>query len=268
MTAWFDKIGSETGDSTRTHGDFRFRDPCLNWLSASTETWYVKTIGRDDLISGFGARILQIFARKDYGKRMPFMKLPADRDVVLKHLRDRVAELILSQGPMYFSLPAQKLYSDWYQARVEPEDDAEKPVWNRIPVLSLKVAMISCLAKNKKQVSSSGETFWLLGEDDILEGIGLVAEVWKSLPKIKGLASSTPQTLSIKTVATLIERGTEKKGFIDHSTLIKRARDKGLHAHAVKQIISHLANDEGLVVYDKSESGKGLVYKWKDALPY
>jgi hypothetical protein len=266
MTEFYDKVGSETGDATRGSGAVKFRNPCVNWLSASTETWYVGVIGKNELLSGFGARILQIFGRKDYDQRFPFNVLPTDAEYVKSYLRDRIAELSLSQGPIYYTKEAAELYTEWYTSRPKPDDDFEKPVWNRIPVLSLKVAMITCLSRNEKFTSPGGENYWLLHPTDIQEGIRLIADVWSHLPKVRKHAASTIQSRAVDVVARIIRRYTEKNGGIKHSILIKRAGDyDGLNAEAVRPIIRQLVDDEGRAKVVADEHGKP-VYFWLDAL--
>lgn len=266
MTELYDKVGSETGDNTRGTGRMRFRNPCVNWLSASTESWYTQIIGKEDLLSGFGARILQIFGKKDYDKRFPFNVLPGDVEMVRKYLRDRIAELVLSKGPIYYSREAAEEYTRWYSTREKPDDDVEKPVWNRIPVLSLKLAMITCLSRNQKFATAAGETFWMLCPEDVQEGIRLVTAVWKYLPKIRQCAAATVQTRAVDAVGKIICKYTERHGGIPHNVLMKRAGDfDGLNAESVRPVLRQLIDDEKKVRVRMNREGR-QVYVWIDAV--
>jgi len=269
MTELYDKVGSEGGDATRTHGAVRFRNPCINWLTATTEAWYLEVIGSKDLLSGFGARIIQVFGRKDYDNPIPYDVLPPDVEIVKKYLRDRIAELVLSCGPIRYTPEAQEVYADWYRSRPKPDDESEKPVWNRIPVFSLKVAMITCLSRNEKVVSGGGETNWFLTPEDILEGVRLVENVWATcLEKVQRHAASTPQSRVVSIVGKIIERYTQKSGGVSHNVLMRRANDyHGINAEAVRPVLAQLISDQGLVAVEKrGHRLQDTFYKWKDAL--
>jgi len=247
MTALYTSSNGEYHESTRTHGDLCIKHPLVNWLAGTTEDWLRSVISKEELNSGFTARICFIFGDYDFNKRCPRIKYPDDFDAIFHHICCRLWMLQRTQGQMFITDAADIERDRWYITRPGPEEDLLAASWKRYDDLLLKFAMIMCLADGGPLV---------IQHKHVVQAKHMVKKLDEFNARLIETASATERTRPISD----FERYIKRKGTVDHTTLVRYARSsRGLDAAAVRGIMQSLQG-EGLITI--GQEGRKTVYSW------
>ncbi len=252
---------AESAEGTRTGGVTIIRNPCFNWLAGSNEQWYTDVMGKDSIMTGFGARILFIFGKHDWSKRVIYNEIPKDRKEVVAHLRERVVELCHLSARLRMNEGARKYAEQWYydrEARPDPTDDSEHSIWLRQYATSLKLAIILAVSRDPKQP--------IITQPDLAGGIKLVETLWESLPRIKRMASMNNLSYTIDCVSYYVKHATRyEDGHLSRTDLLRKMYgNKKRTKDEVDPALDHL-KEEGRVEFVRV-AGKGRkecsAYRW------
>lgn len=231
---------------TRTTGEVIINKPCISWLFASTEIWLRKVLSEDIYESGFVARTCFIQAKRDYNIKISRIKYPKDRDLVYKHLQERLWAIKNMHGEFTLSQEAELAFDNWYANRPRPEEEILESIWGREKEMVLRFAMLNSMADGGK---------FLINPTHIYNAINMTNQ---KMHYAKQLITASYENTYTKPINTL-ERFFNKVAFITHRDLLKKYRSKkGYTAHVLKKAVQQLVAEDKIIV-KKSDRG-GLIY--------
>lgn len=237
---------------TRTSGIANVNNPCVTWLSGTTESWLKKVLTRDMVDSGFTPRVLPVVAPFE-DNREPWVEYPADRDLVYDHLKSRLYTLKCITGGFVLSEAAEREYETWYRGkhdkfpRETPDDPIVRAFWRRERALMFKLAMISAVMDPGPLVITSYHIRKALHHTRY-------AMTWHNM--LVDSASATPDTEDIDVVREVIVRWKE----LEHVKLLNLVKRK-MNTFRCKRAMGDLiqcGDVEQLIVGPRGK----IAYKW------
>lgn len=247
-------------DGTRATGLITLLEPCFNWIAGSTDEWLIRAVDRDAIEGGFFARVISVRGRRNYTARCPSMQYPDDRADVIQHLKERVSGYARLKGSFHYTAEAKALHDAWYLARVEPQEALEEPAFNRADEMVYRLSLLIRLAQMDVTDDSlvHGHT---IGATHFQEALTLWDSLAAELPNTLRKASATERTASVDWVEETLKRNKA----MDHSTLLKRASNRGMDRDLLRSAIETLKERE--VIHEEIIVQTGgrprKVYRWK-----
>jgi hypothetical protein len=183
LTELYD-MGPFFDDRSRSAGHVHIEEFSINWLSATTPEWLMKSITKDAFLGGFFGRLVMVY--EGYTNRR-IMQIPPNpkEDTLYKYLTKRIDEIFFMHGAINRTPEAIDVEKEWYESR-EDVDEADYTMssWRRQYDLVLKMEILLALSRHKKVVDA----------DDAVEAIQLVQKVarWQQefLPTLqRGIAN-------------------------------------------------------------------------------
>lgn len=262
MTGHYVKSGIPMNEGTRMHGQKRLVDPMMNWLAGTTDEWLTSAVEEDAIMGGFFARVLSVRGKRDGSVRYAEMVYPPDREKVKRHLLLRLEAYTKLRAEFVKTPEAKAYYTDWYEShdkRPSPTDPVMEAAFNRTDEMVHRLAMLIRLS-----LLDDVPGYPCTVPVDVAqfkEAIDLWASIMLNVPETLKRASATRDSSEVTNVADLIRRC----GSIDHSTLLKRASNRGMNATQVKRAVSEL-EERGEILkptFEPSSHGKTKrMYTW------
>ena len=234
----------EFSEGTRTHGTVRFSNHCICWNAGTTKEWLRDAIPRSAVEGGFFARVNCVVYNGPI--RRPVKAKP---DLTL--LQGLVDDLIVLRGlngPMILSSDAEESYWDWFERRPLATEYILEPVWMRVPIHVLKIAML---------LSLGDSTSMIIERDHIVQARQLAEETLRHLPSIIEYVAMTPDSDGVRYVRNAIYDA----GRIVHNVLVRSMMRHGLTATKVREHVDTLVQG-GFVRVDASVRGRPA-YEWR-----
>lgn len=245
------------------HGQKRLTDPMLNWLAGTTDEWLTSSIEKDAIMGGFFARVLSVRGKRDGSVRYAEMEYPADRDKVRRGLHLRLESFARLNAEFVKTMDAVEFYKDWYESheqRPSPTDPILEAAFNRTDEMVHRLAMLFKLS-SLEDVPGYPCTIPV----DVPQFKQAIA-TWNAMsievPETLRRAAATKDSAEVQSVSDLIRRNKQ----LDHSTLLKRAGNRGMNATQVKRALVELEErgDIAHPTYEPSGHGKTKrVYTWQ-----
>ena len=253
MTGHYIRSTVPLREGTRTHGPKVLPPLCLNWLAGTTDEWLLQAVEKDAILGGFFARVLGIRGRRTGTPRCANILYPADRKEVARQLKLRVEMYTTLRAQFIKSYEAILWYNQWYESyevRPTPTDPLLEAAFNRTDEMVHRLAMIL-------KLSSMDDIPGYFTDVQIeVEYFQEAARLWTALmegvPETVRKAVSTRESGDADTLLEMIRRART----MDHSTLLRRARNHGMNAERVGRAIETLRQSEE-VVLDIESVGKG-----------
>lgn len=233
----------EFTEGTRTHGSVAFRGHCINWLAGTTQEWLRDSVSRSAVEGGFFARVNPVVCNGPLARvARPFLDLTTFGELVA-----RLQVLAGLAGPITLDSEADDVYWEWYEQRPTPTESVLEPVWARVPVHVLKLAMLLSLSDGPDMV---------VRERHITQARLLAEESLRHLPGLIEYVALTPETDGRRLVRDAIRRA----GAMWHSALVRRLMGQGLSAEDVRHHVETLVQG-GLV--EREPHGLKVKYVWQ-----
>lgn len=264
MTGHYIPSGLTTREGTRMHGPKVLKDPMLNWLAGTTDEWLMQSVDKDAILGGFFARVLSVRGKRDGSIRFAEMQYPPDREQVREELRLRL-EMYTHLHAQFVRTPAaQAYYKDWYEShlhRPSPNDQLMEAAFNRTDEMVHRLALLLKLASMEDIPG-----FYTDIPVDVChfhEAIQMWHAVMQDVPETIKRAASTKESEDVDSVADLVRRN--KK--LDHSTLLRRAGNRGMNASRVASGLKELEGrgDIKLDLEPVSHGKTRRIYVWVGA---
>ena len=228
-------------EGTRTHGTVTFRGHVINWLAGTTQEWLRDSVPRSAIEGGFFARVNAIVC-PDLLRRIT---RPALDLTVFDALVQRLQEYTMLAGPMVMDAQADAVYWDWYEQRPLPPEPILEPVWARVPIHVLKLAMLLSLSDSLSMV---------IEERHVTQARLLAEESLRHLPALIEFVALTPETDGMRLVREAIRRA----GALHHTPLMRKMIAHGLSGDDVRRHVDTLVQG-GLV---ERTPGTRQEYTW------
>lgn len=220
----------EFTEGTRTHGTVAFRGHCVNWLAGTTQEWLRDSVPRSAVEGGFFARVNPVVHNSGLSR----VSRPALDLSVFDGLVTQLQVYAGLQGEMTLSPMADDIYWEWYEQRPLPSEPVMEPVWARVPIHILKLAMLLSL--------SDGPTM-VIEERHITQARLLAEESLRHLPALIEYVALTPDTDGLRLVREAIRRA----GELWHAPLMRKMMSHGLAGDDVRRHIDTL-KQSGLIL--------------------
>lgn len=233
----------EFSEGTRTHGVVRFSNYCLNWLAGTTAEWLRDSVPRSAVEGGFFARI-NVVAERGPVPRCPRPVLGLS---VLPSLVEDVQRVAQLQGPMTLTRPAEDLYWEWYEQRPGPDTPTAEPIWARVPVHVVKLAMLLSLAEGSSMQVEARH---------VIEARQLAEQSLRALPRLIEYMALSPDAEGLKIVQDAIREA----GTIQHAPLVRAMMERGLSSGKVRDHLDTL-RQAGLI--EVATPRQRITYTWR-----
>lgn len=249
-------------EGTRTHGNKVLPPHCLNWLAGTTDEWLLQAVEKDAILGGFFARVLGVRGRRTGTTRCANITYPPDRDVIARHLQLRVEMYTTLKAQFIKSYEAMVYYNQWYEdyeTRPTPTDPLLEAAFNRSDEMVHRLALILKLASMEDIPGYFTDI--QIERPFFEEAVRLWESLMKGVPETVRRAVSTRESGDSDTIEEIVRLGRT----IDHSSLLRKARNHGMNAERVKRALETLIQDESIVP-DVIEVGRGKtkrVYVWR-----
>jgi len=246
MTELFDS-DTTVQDSTRTSGHFTLERPTINWTSGSTQEWLLRSVGKQDILGGFFARIFPIPGERSPW-RLPKPIFPADYDSVNDWLTQYLNSLTWVEGEMVMDDYAEELHAWWIETRPEPTDEMLWHFYTHGDNLLIKLAMNLALA----------DGFKLVIEYHHMQGaIALYEWVLSHLGRVLEFAHYNPEVERLELLADVIRRAAGE--WVYHSAALRHVSNRGVTKDSFDALLRTLV-ERGEVQIGSGPGGK--VYRW------
>jgi len=240
-------------DTTRMYGEVSVQDPCINWSSGSTREWLLESVGKQDILSGFFARVCAVPAARKV-TRYPDPEYPPDWDTVHAYLVQYASALCNITGTITMSDAAKAHHVAWYMKRPEPEDEMLQAFFARSDDLVLKLASLLALADNLGMVI---EVRHLVG------AIRLSNWVMNGLPEMLEYAHRTPETEMLQWLSTYLKghcsNGTRS---VSHTAVLKAASNRGANSERLRDLMKTLIERQDVAMAPMKKGSGGKRYQW------
>lgn len=235
----------EFQEETRTRGHYRISDPCVNWLAASTPDWLVGSVSRNDLRSGFFARVQPVWGVKSE-QRYPEPILPPRAEEAWHGLAGRLNYITTLGGAFQTSPQAVKTHRQWYLHRPRPpKEEGTLPYWERQNDIVWKLAMLFSLCRAPDMV---------IRAVDLQRAIDYSETIRKTVPELQEYTYQNEHTDQRDFVLTLLHR---MGGVAQHSQLLRKLSNRGVNAKTFETLIETLVGERRIVVKQRKSPGRG-----------
>lgn len=262
MTGHYIPSGLTSHEGTRMHGQKVLSSVCLNWLAGSTDEWLTQSVEKDAIMGGFFARVLSVRGKRDGSVRHADMEFPPDYAKVKADLKLRL-EMYSRLNAQFVRTPeAAAYYRNWYEdhtLRPSPTDPLMEAAFNRTDEMVHRLAMLLKLSS-----MDDVPTFFCNIPVDAChfeEAIKMWLAIVQDVPETIKRAASTRDSEDVHGLEDVVRR----YKLIDHSTLLRRASNRGMNANRVDRVMRELI-DRGDVKPDLEPTGPvgrtKRVYKW------
>jgi hypothetical protein len=244
MTELFD--GDQTfQDNTRTSGHHTVRNPIIGWGSGTTQDWLLRSVGKQDVLGGFFARICAIPAERS-SVRYAKVIYPHDAAEIEGWLSAYLAHLTQITGEFTLDDAADEYHTWWYENRAEPENDLLWHYYEHGDNIVYKLCM----------VLAASDSYKLVGEYDHMVGaIALYEWVYDRLGKVLEFAHQTPEVEKLEMIARYIEA----LPAIGHAQLLRAMSARGVTREVLMSNLQTL-KERGDVT--QLTIGAGRSYRW------
>lgn len=246
MTELFDS-DTTVQDDTRTSGHFKTENPCLNWTSGTTKEWLLRSVGKQDILGGFFARIFPIPGQRS-SERIPKPIFPPDYDAVNRWLVEYLEALAWIEGPFEFDEAADDLHDWWVRNRREPTDELLWHFYTHGDNLLLKLAMVVTLADQLKMVCEY---------EHMENAIALYEWVYAHLPGVLEFAHHTPELERLNIIKEQIQRAAG--AWVWHRDVLRVTSNRGVPLTIFNDVVKTLVErGEVSMAVEKGERW----YRW------
>jgi hypothetical protein len=232
-------------DDTRLHGAHKILNPCINWAAGTTLDWLLRSVGKQDILGGFFARICVVPGARS-ATRYPKPILPPDARQVNEWLTGYLAHLTQVAGEFTWDPDADAYHDWWYTNRREPENPLLWHYYEHGDNLVHKLGMVLALSDGYSLVGSY---------DHMVNAVALYEWLWRELPGVLEFAHRTPEVERLEMVADAISA----VPFIDHVRLLRRMTSRGVTRDQLQAIINTLRERGDVVI---KNIGPGRSYQW------
>lgn len=246
MTELFDS-DTKLQDFTRSSGHFVTERPVMNWTFGTTQEWMLRSIGRQDILGGFFARIFAIPGERS-DERIPRPILPLDYDLVREWMVQYLDWLTTVAGPMTLDEHATALHTWWIETRPEPADEMLWHFYTHGDNLLLKLAMNMALADSHKRIIEYAH---------MQNAITLYEWVYERLGNVLEFAHMTPERERLDLIAAYLQR--YEGAYVTHVDLLRFVSNRGMPRDIFKVTLDTLV-ERGDVRIGKAGDGRG--YRW------
>ena len=183
LTSLYDVHGyAPSSERTRTRGKSTIIEPCITWLAGTTDSALVRSVHKEDILSGFFGRVCPVIVhygqwlnierswkrRKEREDTSEFKRNSSRLAAWLARLahQDYKDELRLSQE-------GRDVFYEWRDNRPECFYETVSPTYVRIPLFAMKLAMIHHMAQLPEHhtPSSEGGSWWFIGPEAMRRAI-------------------------------------------------------------------------------------------------
>jgi len=261
MTGHYIRSGLSMTEGTRTHGTKTLRDPIINWLAGTTDDWLTQAVEKDAIMGGFFARVLGIRGQRAGSKRCANITYPSTYEETKRQLQARVEMYATMNVQFVKSEEATQFYDAWYENthdRPDPTDPVMEPAFNRSDEMVHRIATVLKLS-SMDDVPGYFTTLEI-EQPYFQEAIQMWNSILRDVPETVRRAASTRESTDTDVVSDVIKR----MGSVDHSTLLRRARNHGMNAARVKGALETLDQSQEIKL-DLEPVARGKtrrVYKW------
>lgn len=232
-------------DDTRTSGHFLAKNPLVNWGSGTTQDWLLRSVGKQDILGGFFARICAVPGRRSevrYAKPI----YPAEAREVNAWCSQYLAHLASVTGRFQWDTYADEYHTWWHDNRPEPDNPLLWHYYEHGDNLVHKLGMVLALSDGYK----------LVGEYEHMVGaITLYEWLYSQLPSVLEFAHRTPEVERLEMVAEFIASAP----FVKHADLLRTVSSRGVTREQFIGIIRTLV-ERGDVA--QSDQFGGRSYRW------
>lgn len=245
-------LTSELHYATVTRGDNIIRRPCINALLGTTKEWMLKSIPPDAVRGGFVARVLTI-AYEGIPERIYEPEYPANRDELIERLMYRLGHLATLSGTFAMTGEAKDVHRHWYLGRPEPEDDRERPFFQREDDHIRKLMMLLALSEWREKQPLTIKLHHFSAARLLLDSIR------PNILRMIKFASMNVESEHVERAAEAIK----KVGILPHTALQRILYYHGVRAKELNEEILPTLKDAGRIKQGSGPKG-GRVYVWTD----
>lgn len=215
--------------STKTKGENRLTNLCVNFLGCCTPEWVADNIKSNVIGNGWSSRVIWLYGAEER-QLTTFFKFTEDQNQVLEDLKKHFREVAELKGEVLMTPECLDYYDKWYQKNPKKNrlnnDSKLDGYYARKRAHAIKVAML---------VHFSEKTTMQIDLEDLVKALKLLAAAEIDMHKALASINSNPTAR----MATDIER------------LIKDNRERGL---SKADIIGSFFNRDprGLVAIDEA----------------
>lgn len=256
MVSVFTATGREFEEHTRQYGHFRCENPCISWISGTTQEWLIDTIGVKQLRGGFLRRLIPIVEDYNLDNWRPWAIFPEDYTDVVQYIQARIAALVSSDGgQMYLAQDALEYVNKWYEGWIKEakalDDAVVTPLYAGGHDLLLKLSMLLCL-------SDGGSLIIQLHQVKLAES--LLRELIEShYSKLLEYSYAGGPTNDAKHLERLFKR---QPGWeISLSDLLKKVWKRGIDRKRLHEALNNLLM-QGVVQAVNKPGSRAVWYKW------
>ena len=264
MTGHYIPSGIRMNEGTRMHGHKEVSgEKCFNWLAGTNDAWLIEAVERSSILGGFFARVISVRGRRDGSVRYAEIEYPSDREAVLRALRIRLEMYTKLKASFVKTEDATRWYKAWYESheyRPSPTDALLEASFNRDDEMVHRLALLLKLSA-MDDIPGYADAVIAVDTDYFFKAVEMWQGIQSGVPETMKAAVATRDTTDIDTVADLIKR----HKLIDHTTLLRRAGNHGIHASRLKAILTELDTERKDVQTDVQSVGGGKtkrVYRW------
>lgn len=244
MTELFD--GDQTfQDDTRTSGHHTIKNPIINWGSGTTQEWLLRSVGKQDVLGGFFARICAIPAER-CSIRYPKPIYPHDVDMIDEWLTAFLAHVTTISGPFTLDEYADEYHSWWYENRAEPDNELLWHYYEHGDNIVYKLCIALAMADDFKLV---GEYHHMVG------AITLYEWVYNNLARVLEFAHRTPEIEKLEIVAEYLR----SLPAVGHAQLLRVMGTRGITREVLESNIKTLIERGDI---SRVTIGGGRSYRW------
>lgn len=149
-------------ERTRGHGKTTLISPCVTWLAGTTEAGFRECIDLDDFENGFMGRVCPVPV-DEYSKERISRPDTSAFHTHYGYVVERLAHLSQHYyGQLEFSDQAYTRWDNWYMKRPAAQYRSIDTLWQRLPVLVRKLAMIHHMAELPVTADPKGEEWKII----------------------------------------------------------------------------------------------------------
>lgn len=239
-------------DTTRMYGEVSVQDPCINWISGSTREWLLDSVGKQDILSGFFARVCAIPGSRKK-ERYPEPIYPSNWLVVHQYLVEYAKALCNVSGTVVLSDDARAHHEKWYMHRSEPTDEMLQAFHARSDDLVLK---LSCLLALADGISMTIE------RKHLIQAIRLSNWIMQGLPDMLEYAHRTPETEMLAWLSHYLRtRCSNGTSSVSHTVALKAATNRGAKKDGFRDLVTTLI-ERGEVKIVTNPGSVAKRYQW------
>lgn len=232
-------------DHTRTTGALRVVNPVINWGSGTTNEWLLRSIGKQDILGGFFARICAIPGERSATRYAKVLYPPNHREIDA-WCSQYLAHLTHVTGRFEWDDAADELHTWWYENRAEPDNPLLWHYYEHGDNIVYKLGMVLALS----------DTYKTVGEYVHMQGaITLYEWIYTNLARVLEFAYRTPEVEKLELVSELIASAP----FLDYKRLLRATTSRGMTREDLDRLLRTL-QERGDI--STSHIGSGKSYRW------